>query len=74
MILITDSDQAMLDDILLRVCLIEENIRSSIPQLWQHSIYFTILVGIGIFLWIDELGLFLDLAVRNIKPFFLQVS
>jgi hypothetical protein len=72
--LIADSGQAMLDEILLRVCLIEENIRSSIPQFWQHSVYFPILVGIGIFLWIDELRLYLHLAVRNIKPLFLQVS
>jgi hypothetical protein len=52
----------------------EENTRSSIPQFWQHSVHFSILLGIGIFLWVDELRLYLHLAVRKIKLLFLQVS
>ena len=73
--MIVGSEKATLDEISLRLCVIEEKIQSFIPQLRQHSVYLLIqLVGIGIFLHIHAVEVCLHLALKQMKPFFLQVG
>jgi hypothetical protein len=68
---IIDSDKALLDEILLRVCLIEETIQAYIPRFRQHILYLSILlVGIGVFLCIHAVGLCLHVAVKFAVQFF----
>jgi hypothetical protein len=71
MMSIADFDKALVDEILFRICLIEETVQAYISRLRQHTLYLPILlVGIGVFLCIHAVGLCLHMAMKVAAQFF----